>query len=297
MNDETVFPGNGSRLESKRRAAFSEVLFAIWGNKKALIGSIMLLIAVGAAVLAPVLAPFDPYELDVGPLLSTPDRAHILGTDNFGRDAFSRLVYGARISLMAAFIVIALSLAIGVSLGLVAGYFGGIVDYLLMRLIDMLFAFPWVLIALALAAIIGPGLKTVLISLVIVYSPILTRLTRGVVLSIREKEYVEGARAIGESNLSIMFRYILPNTVSPLIVQSTSIMGFCILAEASISYLGLGTRPPTPSWGLCLSDGTPYLWAAPHLVVFPGLAIAYLVLSFNFLGDGLRDILDPRYRS
>jgi len=256
----------------------------------------MLLIALLAAILAPVLVPFDPYELSVGPLISGPDGTHYLGTDNFGRDVFSRLLYGARISLLASFSVTAFSFVIGVSLGLMTGYMGGAVDYVVMRVIDILFAFPWVLIALALAAIMGPGLKTVLISLSIVYSPILTRLTRGVVLSIREKEYVEGARAIGESDLSIMFRYILPNTLSSLIVQSTAIMGFCIRAEAAISYLGLGTRPPTPSWGLSLADGAPYMWAGPHLVIFPGLAIAYLVLSFNFFGDGLRDILDPRYQ-
>ena len=147
-----------------------------------------------------------------------------------------------------------------------------------------------------MAAILGPGLKTVLISLVVVYSPILVRLTRAVVLSIREEEYIEAARSIGQRHLLIMVRHVFPNTLSPIIVQSTSIMGFSILAEAAISYLGLGTRPPTPSWGLSLSEGANYLWVAPHLVVFPGLAIAYVVMSFNFLGDGLRDILDPRYQ-
>jgi peptide/nickel transport system permease protein len=296
MSDALTFDVDKLRSEARRRAALGNVLSTLWGNKKALVGSIMLLVALLAALLAPALAPFDPYELYVGPLIAPPGGTHLLGTDNFGRDAFSRLLYGARISLVASFSVTALSLVVGVSLGLITGYVGGTVDYVVMRVIDMFFAFPWILIALAIAAIIGPGLDTVLIALVAVYSPILTRVTRGVVLSIREKEYVEAARAIGESDLSVMFRYILPNTLSPLIVQSTAIMGFCIRAEAAISYLGLGTRPPTPSWGLSLAEGGPFMWAGPHLVVFPGLAIAYLVLSFNFLGDGLRDIFDPRYQ-
>lgn len=286
----------GLNVEARGRSQLSKALSNLWTNKKALVGSVMLLIVVAVAILAPVIAPYDPIQLAVGPLLSQPSRDHLLGTDNFGRDTFSRLIYGARISLLAAFGVIVCSVTIGMSLGLLTGYVGGMVDYLVMRVVEMLFAFPWVLIALAMAAILGPGLKTVLISLVVVYSPILVRLTRAVVLSIREEEYIEAARSIGQRHLLIMVRHVFPNTLSPIIVQSTSIMGFSILAEAAISYLGLGTRPPTPSWGLSLSEGANYLWVAPHLVVFPGLAIAYVVMSFNFLGDGLRDILDPRYQ-
>jgi peptide/nickel transport system permease protein len=256
----------------------------------------MLLTVVVTAVFAPAIAPYDPIQLGVGPLTAKPGPDHLLGTDNYGRDTFSRLIYGARISLGASLGVIACSATIGMLVGLLTGYVGGVVDYCVMRVVDVLFAFPWVLIALAIAAILGPGLNTVLISLVLVYSPILVRLTRAVTLSIREQEYILSARAVGQRDALILFRHVLPNTLSPLIVQSTSIMGFCILAEAAISYLGLGTRPPLPSWGLGLSDGAAYLWVAPHLVVFPGLAIAYLVMSFNFLGDGLRDILDPRYQ-
>jgi peptide/nickel transport system permease protein len=285
-----------SEIEARPRSWWTTALRHFWANKKALVGSVMLLSVLVAAVFASVIVPYDPTKLGVGPLLAQPDSTYLLGTDNFGRDTFSRLVFGARISLLSAFGVIACSATIGMVVGLLTGYLGGTLDYLVMRVVDVLFAFPWVLIALAIAAILGPGIRTVLISLVIVYSPILVRLTRAVTLSIREQEYIQAARVIGQRDSVILFRHVLPNTLSPLIVQSTSIMGFCILAEAAISYLGLGTRPPTPSWGLSLSDGAAYLWVAPGLVVFPGLAIAYLVMSFNFLGDGLRDILDPRYQ-
>ena len=281
---------------TKSRSLTMKALARLFGNKKALLGSIMLLSVVVVAVFAPVMAPYDPIKLNVGPLMAKPGPAHWLGTDNFGRDTFSRLIFGALISLEAAFVVMVCSVALGMLVGLLSGYIGGALDYLVMRVVDMLFAFPWVLIALAVAAILGPGIKTVLISLVIAYSPILVRLMRAVVLSIREQEYILAARAIGQRDAVIALRHVLPNTLSPIIVQSTSIMGFSILAEAAISYLGLGTRPPTASWGLSLSEGAAYLWMAPHLVVFPGLAIAYLVMSFNFLGDGLRDIFDPRYQ-
>jgi peptide/nickel transport system permease protein len=257
----------------------------------------MFVTVIATAGLAPVLAPYDPTELNVGPQFQGPGPRHLFGTDNYGRDLFSRVVYGSRISLLVATGVVACSAGIGVPLGLIAGYRRGLLDYLLMRLVDIAFSFRSILIALTAAAIIGPGLDTVLIALVIVYSPILARLTRSVVLSIREEEYVEAARALGETDLSIMFRYILPNALSPIIVQCTSLMGFAILAEAGISYLGLGTRPPTPSWGLGLSEGSRYMGVAPYLVIFPGVAIAYTVLAFNFLGDGLRDIFDPRYQA
>jgi len=296
MSDATASTMIGPLARSRSRSGLAQVLYDLWRNKKALVGSIMLLSVVLVAVFAPLLAQYDPNTLSTGPLLAKPGGAHLLGTDNFGRDSFSRLVFGARISLLTAGAVIACSLAIGVPVGLFTGYLGGIVDYLVMRIVEMFFAFPWVMIALALAAIMGPGLQTVLVSLVVVYTPILVRLTRSTVLSLRELEYVQAAHCIGQTDLLIMFRHILPNTLSPLIIQSTSIMGFSILAEAAISYLGLGTRPPTPSWGLTLSESSSYLWMAPHLVIFPGLAIAYVVTSFNFLGDGLRDILDPRYR-
>jgi peptide/nickel transport system permease protein len=266
-------------------------------NKKALLGSVMLVVLVVLAAIAPILAPYDPNRLSVGPRLGAPSRDHLLGTDAFGRDAFSRLLYGARIAVYVAFGVAAGSLAIGVAIGLVAGYVGRLVDTVAMGLLDVILTFPWTLMALAIAAILGPGLRTVFVALVVVYSPILARLTRAVVLGLREMEYVAAARVVGQTGPRIVRRCILPNSASPLIVQATSIMGFSILAEAAISYVGLGTQPPTPSWGLTLSDGADYMFVAPHLVIYPGLAIAYVVLALNLLGDGLRDILDPRLRT
>ncbi len=294
--DSATATGIGA-VASVRRPAQRKTLRAIRRNKKALIGATLLLILILVALFAPILAPYDPNELGVGRPLTKPDSTHLLGTDNYGRDSFSRLVYGARISLLVAFGVIAGSIALGVTTGLVTGYVGGIADYLVMRFIDILFTFPWALMSLAIAAILGPGLRTVLVALIIVYSPILARLTRSIVLGIREMEYIEAAQVVGLRSLTILWRYILPNSASAIIVQSTSIMGFSILAESAISYVGLGTRPPTPSWGLSLSEGADYMWVAPHLVISPGLAIALMVLALNLLGDGLRDVLDPRLRT
>ncbi len=257
----------------------------------------MVVILIGVAALAPVLAPYDPNRLSTGPPLVGSSSSHLLGTDNYGRDVLSRLVYGARISLLVAFVATGGAALIGISIGLTTGYLGGFVDFVAMRFVDVLFTFPWVLVALAVAAILSPGLTTVIIALIIVYSPILARLTRSVALGVREQEYIDAARVSGQSDRAIVLRYILPNCSSPIIVQATSIMGFAILAEAAISYIGLGTRAPTPSWGLSLSEGSNYMWVAPHLVIYPGVAIVYVVLALNLLGDGLRDILDPRYRT
>jgi peptide/nickel transport system permease protein len=278
------------------RSRGSVALRVLVRNKKALIGSVMLLLLIATGLLAPLIAPYDPNQTGVGPLLNKPTGAHLMGTDTFGRDTFSRLLYGARISLLVAFSVAAGSTLIGVAAGLLTGYVGGVLDYLLMRLMDVLFAFPWVLMTLAIATILGPGLQTVLISLIVVYSPSLARLARSSALSVREVQYIEAARSVGLGNVAIIIKHILPNCLSPVLIQCTAIMGYSILAEAGISYLGLGTQPPTPSWGLSLSDGTDYMGMAPQLVIFPGLAIAFAVLSFNLLGDGFRDILDPRHR-
>jgi peptide/nickel transport system permease protein len=250
-----------------------------------------------AAILAPAVAPYDPEALGVGIPLQPPGAQHAMGLDNYGRDQLSRVIYGTRISLLVSVTVVLGALAVGLPLGLIAGYFGGGLDNLLMRLIDIVLAFPWILVAMGIATIVGPGLTTVLIALAVVYSPMVARLSRGVVLGEREREYVVAARVVGAPTGSIILRHILPNASSPLLVQAISIMSFSILAEASLSYLGLGTQPPTPSWGLMLADSGFYMGAAPHMAIFPGAAIVLLVLALNLFGDALRDELDPRYRA
>jgi peptide/nickel transport system permease protein len=280
---------------AERRYTVS-LIARIANNKKALIGVLMVSVVVVVAILSNWMTPYDPYEMGGGAYLSPPSSQNLLGTDVYGRDQLSRLMVGAQLSLMVGVVVALTAVLVGMPFGLVSGYFGGAVDNLIMRVTDMMFAFPWVLVALFLATIIGPGLQTVLVALVLVYAPQLARLTRGATLSVREKEYVEAAIATGESDLTILFRYILPNVMSPIIVQATLFSSFAILSEASISYLGLGTQPPTASWGLMLTENSTYLEAAPHLSIFPGLSIAYTVLALNLLGDGLRDVFDPRYR-
>ena len=273
------------------------ILELILTNKKAFIGLIMVLTVIIVAILAPLITPYDPAEMHVGPLLQSPNCRYLMGTDIYGRDVFSRVVYGTRISLLVGIFVGGTAAFLGSLLGLFAGYYGGLLDNLIMRFADTLFSFPWVLTAIILATIVGPGLTAVLIALPIVYTPQFIRLIRGIVLSLREKEYVEAAKISGEKNISIIFLYILPNCIGPLIVQITIIMSVAILGEAAISYLGLGTQPPTPSWGLMLSEASDFLMVAPYLSIFPGISIMFTVIGFNFLGDGLGDIFNPQYRT
>jgi len=250
---------------------------------------------IAIAIFAPIFEPFDPLQMDVGPKFQGPSAEYIMGTDMYGRDVLSRVLAGTSVSLTVGLAVVGLAMLIGVPLGLFAGFMGGIVDTLIMRFVDILLCFPWVLVALIIAAITGPGMTVVIVALVIAYIPTFIRLMQGMVLSVREKEYVEAALVTGEKRQSIIWRYILPNCIAPLIVEATLIMSFVILSEAAISYLGVGIQPPTPSWGTMLSESMTYLWPAPYLAIFPGIAIIITVLAVNIFGDGLRDILDPRY--
>ena len=250
------------------------------------------------ALLAPLIAPYDPTRPDraVGFSDSPPTAEHLLGTDNRGRDVLSRLIYGARISLAVGFGSQILSLVLGIVFGLAAGYFGGLVDTLISRLIEVLQAFPSLLFIIVLSVSIGPGLLTAYIALGIVGWASVARLVRGEALSLRSAEYVEGARALGAGSARLIFRHILPATLPSLVVVYTIGVGGAILGEATLSFLGLGVKPPTPSWGQMIADGQSYLTSAWWMSVFPGLAIAAVVISFNFLGDALRDALDPRMR-
>jgi ABC-type dipeptide/oligopeptide/nickel transport system permease subunit len=259
------------------------------------IGAAIIAVLIGAAVFAPWIAPFDPVrDADLNNYLRPPGGPHLMGADLFGRDVFSRIVYGTRVSLGVGVAVQASALALGLALGLLSGFYGGWVDNVIMRLAEIIFAFPGLLFAIAVMAAIGPSLYNVFLALGLVSWTSMARLVRGQVLTIRHQEYVEAARASGASNARIVVRHILPNTLAPAIVLVTLGIGGAILAEASLSFLGLGAQPPTPSWGSMLSTGRDYLRQAPWLSIYPGLAIFLTVMGFNLLGDGLRDLLDPR---
>jgi peptide/nickel transport system permease protein len=265
-------------------------------NKKFVVGFFLLVIIVGISLLAPVITHYGYADTYVGPALKAPSAAHPFGTDRLGRDVYTRVIYGTRISLISAITITSFCLIIGVTLGLLAGYYGGVLDIIIMRIVDLFFTFPWVLMGLLVVVIRGPGLWSVIISLTLAYFPSFARITRSLVLGIREQDFVVAAKLTGESDLVVLLKFILPNCFSALIVQSSIIMSFAILGEAALSYLGYGIRPPEPSWGVLLQQATNYLWGNSYLVIIPGIFIVITVLSFNFLGDGLRDLLDPRYK-
>ena len=257
------------------------------------VGSAIVLLAILAAIAGPWLTPFDPAAQELALRLEGPTGTHWFGLDELGRDIFARVLSGARISLLVGLVVVSVSASTGIVLGSVAGYFGGRIDEAISRLIDILLAFPGLLLAIALVAVLGPSLTNVVLALSLIGWVGYARLVRGQVLRARELEFVEAARALGATTSRILVRHVIPTTLPAVSVQATLGMGGAILAEAALSFLGLGVQPPTPSWGTMLNYGRGHLLDAPHLTVFPGLAIAILVLGFNFLGDGLRDALDP----
>ncbi|MEJ2665614.1 MAG: ABC transporter permease [Deinococcales bacterium] len=256
-------------------------------------GCIVVLLAL-VAIFGRWLAPYDPMSMNFAARFAPPSFAHLFGTDDFGRDVFSRVIYGAAVSFKVAFIAVGISGTVGVLLGLTAGFLGGWVDELIMRFMDVLFAFPAVLLAITIMAILGRGVGNAMVAIAIVYIPIFARVTRGAVISVRGREYVTAARAMGQGSWRIMLRHVLPNALGPIIVQTSLSLAFALLAEAALSFFGLGTQPPDPSWGRMLSVGRSFLDQAPWMGIFPGLAIMAAVLGFNLLGDGMRDVLDPR---
>lgn len=260
---------------------------------KVIVGCIMLGLLVLTALLAPVLAPYDPNAQEFD-LLSPPSWQHILGTDEFGRDLLSRLMAGARVSLVVGFAAVGLAVLASVPLGLISGYYGGWVDTVIMRYIDLQWAFPSLIIAVGLMAILGPGLGNVIIAVSLAYIDDFARIARGEVLALREEEYIVAARAAGGSDARLILRHLLPNSLAPLIVQATVSVSYAILAESTLSFLGLGVEITTPTWGLILSGARGFFTMAWWLAIFPGLAIMVTVLSINFLGDGLRDALDVK---
>jgi len=263
-------------------------------NELTMAGGLMLALVCFAAIFAPVLAPFDPLEMNPPHLLEAPSISHWLGTDEFGRDILSRVIWGARISLYVGGIAVSIAVLAGVSLGLVSGFYGGLLDDVIARVMDVVFAFPSILLALGIVGALGPGLTDTMLAIGIVYTPVYVRLTRGMTLSIRQREFVVAATLCGASDLRILRGHILPNVAAPLIVQASLSLSLAILAEASLSFLGLGTQPPDPSWGTMVNTGQRLIELSPWPVVFPGLAIIVAVLGFNLLGDGIRDAFDPR---
>jgi ABC-type dipeptide/oligopeptide/nickel transport system permease subunit len=256
----------------------------------------VVLVVIVMAVCAPLISPYDPIKQDLGAALSTPSLAHPLGTDNNGRDVLARVIWGTRISLIAGLASVAIGVVAGCVLGLAAGFWGGPIDDLLMRLVDAVLSFPALVLALALGAVLGAGLSGVLVALGVVYTPTFARLMRGQVLTIRTREYVHAARLLGGRDWWILARHVLPNAATPIVVQASLSIGFAILAEASLSFLGLGVQPPDPAWGSMINAGRGYLQQAPWMVFGPGAALFLTVLGLNFVGDGIRDALDPRVR-
>jgi peptide/nickel transport system permease protein len=286
--------------EVKTRSRREDFLRAFFSNRLAIFGTAIMAVFVLMAVFAPLLAPYDPLDQNIPEKFAGPSLAHPFGQDELGRDILSRVIYGARISLSAGLAAVALATAVGTLVGLTAGYLGRWPDSLLMRLMDVLLAFPSILLAIVIVSILGPSLPNAMLAIGIVFIPQIARVVRSAVISVRERDYIEAERALGAGNVQIVFSGVLPNSMAPLIVQSTLTLATAILDVAALSFLGLGARAPSPEWGAMLTDafrsGFGVFVEGQHAIIFPGIAIALAVLSVNFIGDGLRDALDPRRR-
>ncbi|WP_230199435.1 nickel transporter permease [Bacillus ndiopicus] len=264
-------------------------------NKSIVIGGTIVLLLILCAIFAPIISTHDPYEMNMNETLLKPgEQGHLLGTDQYGRDLLTRIIYGARVSLIVGISSVAISMIIGVTIGLIAGYYGGLIDAFFMRIVDIFLSFPVVLLAIALVAALGPGIENVIIAIGLVYWTNYARVVRGNVLSIKEEDFVQAAKTIGSSNFRIIFYNILPNTMSSIIVIATLGLGVAIVSEATLSFLGLGIEPPEASWGWTLAFGMKYIRETAHLSLYPGLAIIITVLGFNLLGDGIRDLTDNK---
>jgi peptide/nickel transport system permease protein len=290
MTGAQALADDAPRETSELRRAMARLL----RRKSAVFGLVIALLLVTLAVLAPLVAPFDPVKQSYTMVRKAPSALHWFGTDESGRDILSRVIHGARASLMAGFASVVIALGIGVPFGLLAGVRGGLTDGLISRITDAMLACPFLILAIAFAAFLGPSLTNAMIAIGITTTPIFVRLTRGQVMSVKSEDYVEAARAVGNSQVRIAVRHILPNILPALLVQMTLSMATAIIAEASLSFLGLGQQPPAPSWGTMLNTAQRFMSNAPWMAIYPGLAIFLTVLSFNLLGDGLRDALDPK---
>ena len=284
-------------LRQPPRSLSRDAWRTLWGNHFAIAGGVVLLLLIFAAVAAPLVAPYDPNAQNYDHLLEGTSLQHPFGTDNFGRDILSRVIYGGRISLSIGFLGTLLGVAVGLTVGLVSGYYGRWVDSVLMRLLDILLAFPGLLLAIAIVAALGPGNMNVVVAIGVFSVPVFARILRGSILSLNQADFIIAARAVGASNRRIMVIHLLPNAIGSILVIATLRLGTAILTVASLSFLGLGIPPPSSEWGSMLSNGRQFLQSAPHVAVFPGLAILVTVLAFNLLGDGLRDAINPKLKA
>lgn len=285
------------RTDTTRSSSlWRDTLRRLMERRLAVFGLVVVTLLVVAGLLGPILAPFNPNAIDMSLRFAPPSWDHPFGTDNLGRDIFSRVLYGAQVSLKVGLIAVGLALSVGTLLGVLSGYLSRIFDEIIMRIMDVMLSFPAILLAILLIAALGRGVESAMIAIGIVYTPIFARIARAEVLSIRDKEYINAARSVGIGNVRIVLRHILPNAMAPLIVETTLSLAFAILAEAQLSFFSLGVQRPDPSWGRMLLEGRSYLGQSVWLGVFPGLAIMVTVMGFNFLGDGLRDALDPRLK-
>ena len=287
---------NEGKKRVKKKTLWSESLKRLRRNKLAMVGLTIMVILTLAAIFAPVIAPYSYDEQNLKDKFLMPSAQHLMGTDNFGRDIFSRILYGARVSLQVGFISVGIGASIGGSLGAIAAFYGGRTDNLIMRTLDVLLAIPSMLLAISIAASLGPGLRNAMIAVGIGSIPTYARVVRASVMTVKEMEYIEAARVIGANNARVILRHILPNAMAPIIVQVTFGVAGAILSASSLSFIGLGIQPPTPEWGSMLSAGRQYIRDYWHVVTFPGLIIMVTILSLNLLGDGLRDALDPRLK-
>ncbi|MBS4178828.1 ABC transporter permease [Lederbergia citrea] len=286
-----------TKVESPRMKMFKTMLGRLFQNKLAVAGGLFTFLLIFMAFFAQYLAPYEPSAQNYEEIMSPPSAAHWFGTDELGRDILSRVIYGAQVSLKAGLISVGIALAVGIPIGLISGYYRGFWDeFVIMRITDAMLSFPPLVLALSLAAVLGAGLENAMIAIGIVLTPNFIRLIRAEVLAHREREYVEAGRATGLRDWRILLHHILPNTMAPIMVQATLAIAGAIISEASLSYLGLGTQPPTPSWGAMLAAGQGYLELAPWMALFPGVFIFLTVMSINLFGDGIRDMLDPKLK-
>ncbi|UAL48360.1 ABC transporter permease [Sutcliffiella horikoshii] len=279
-----------------RLEKWKDIIYKLFKNKAAVAGGIIILFYLAVAAFAPWLAPYDPYEINLDNRMQSPSIDHWMGTDDKGRDILSRIIYGSRLSMGVGFASVLFGAVFGIVLGLVAGYYGRWVDSIVMRIIDVMLAFPGILLALAIISALGPSLINVTIAVGVFSVPLFARIVRGSTLEVKKLEYIDAIRSLGARDITIIFIHILPNILSPIIVQGSLRLATAILSAAGLSFLGLGAQPPSPEWGTMLSSGRDFLFSAPYMALFPGLAISILVLGFNIFGDGLRDALDPRMK-